>query len=88
MMIVSFGASWPFSIAKSLKAGSTRGKSLLFLVLIDFGYLCGIIWKITEWHNTGEFSYPLVAYILNLIMVTTDTLLYFRNRRIEKATAV
>lgn len=87
LMIVSFGASWPFSIAKSVKSRSTIGKSLLFLVLIDFGYACGIAWKILEWQQSGVFAYPMVAYILNLLMVTTDMMVFFRNKKLEKSEA-
>ncbi len=84
MMMVAFGVSWPFSLIKSAKARTTEGKSLPFLLLIDFGYACGIAWKIIEWNKSGNFSYPVLVYIINLSMVVADTLLYFRNRRIEK----
>lgn len=84
LMMVAFGVSWPFSLIKSVKARSTRGKSLPFLLLIDFGYACGIAWKLLEWRQSGNFTYPVLVYIINLSMVAADTLLYFRNRRIEK----
>ncbi|MDD4124932.1 MAG: hypothetical protein PHW77_04310 [Eubacteriales bacterium] len=86
LMMVAFGVSWPFSLIKSVKARSTKGKSLLFLLLIDFGYTCGIVWKLVEWKESGAFTYPVVVYIINLSMVVADTLLYFRNKRIEKCT--
>ena len=35
VMIVLFGISWPFNLAKSIRSKTTNGKSLLFLVLID-----------------------------------------------------
>ena len=34
LMVVSFGASWPFNVMKSWKARTAKGKSLLFLCLI------------------------------------------------------
>ena len=37
IMVLSFGASWPFNVMKSYKARTTKGKSLLFLLLIFFG---------------------------------------------------
>ena len=39
IMILCFGASWPFNVAKSYRARTAKGKSLLFLILIEVGYL-------------------------------------------------
>jgi len=79
MMVVSFGLSWPMSIRKSLMAKSTQGKSLFFMVMIEFGYVCGIAGKLVS----GNITYVFFFYVLNLIMVGTDICLYFRNRRLE-----
>ena len=82
IMVVSFGASWPFNVIKSYRARTTKGKSLLFLVLIFFGYICGIISKLTA----ESFKwYVLFFYVLNLIMVGADLLLYVRNSKLDKA---
>ena len=82
IMVVSFGASWPFNVLKSYRARTTKGKSLLFLVLIFFGYICGIISKLTA----ESFKwYVLFFYVLNLIMVGVDLLLYIRNFKLDKA---
>ncbi|MBQ8814263.1 MAG: hypothetical protein IJZ85_07205 [Lachnospiraceae bacterium] len=81
-MVVSFGASWPFNVIKSYRARTTKGKSLLFLVLIFFGYICGIISKLTA----ESFKwYVLFFYVLNLIMVGADLVLYWRNSKLDKA---
>ena len=45
IMIISFGISWPLSIVRSVRSKSTKGKSLLFMCFIAFGYVCGIIAK-------------------------------------------
>ena len=80
IMVVSFGASWPFNVMKSYRARTTKGKSLLFLLLIFFGYIAGIIAKLTA----DSFKwYVLFFYVLNLIMVGADLLLYVRNKRID-----
>ena len=42
IMILCFGASWPFNVAKSYRARTAKGKSLLFLILIEVGYVAGI----------------------------------------------
>ncbi len=82
-MVISFGISWPVSIAKSWRSRTSKGKSLFFLIMIAFGYAAGVIWKVLEFQNTGHFRYPFIFYILNLCMVLTDIVLYFRNRRFD-----
>ncbi len=87
LMIVSFGASWPFNVIKSYKARTTKGKSLLFLLLILFGYIAGILSKLINpdyMQSIGSKWYVLFFYVLNFIMVFCDLCLYFRNRNIEK----
>ena len=87
LMLVAFGASWPLNVVKSLKTKSTKGKSLFFLILIVSGYICGIASKLLNESYMASFSskwYVLAVYILNLIMVSTDLVLYFRNAAYEK----
>ena len=80
MMILCFGISWPLSIVRSYRSRSTKGKSLLFMCFIAFGYVCGIISKcITQTYNLAFWF-----YFPNVIMVCTDIGLYFRNRAIER----
>ena len=86
LMIVSFGASWPLNVIKSYKSRTTKGKSLAFLCLIVFGYIAGIISKLINETYMASFSqkwYVLFFYVLNLIMVGTDLILYFRNKRFD-----
>lgn len=85
IMVISFGISWPISIMKSCRSRTAKGKSLFFLFMIWIGYIAGIIWKVMDFNNTGTFRYPTVFYILNLIMVSIDICLYFRNRKFDKA---
>ena len=83
IMIVSFGASWPLNVLKSWRARTTKGKSLAFLCLIFFGYIAGIISKLTA----ESFKwYVLFFYVLNLVMVGTDLCLYYRNYLLDKKT--
>ena len=87
VMIVSFGASWPMNVIKSYKARTSKGKSLWLLCLIVFGYIAGIISKFLNEAYMAEFSqkwYVLFFYFLNLIMVSADLILYFRNRKLDK----
>ena len=87
-MVISFGVSWPLNVIKSYKARTTKGKSLGFLCLIFFGYIAGIISKLineTYMATFGQKWYVLFFYVLNFVMVFTDLMLYFRNRKLDKA---
>lgn len=87
IMIVSFGASWPLNVIKSYKARTTKGKSLGFLCLIFFGYIAGVLSKLLNESYMMAFAskwYVLFFYVLNLIMVGIDLLLYIRNYRLDK----
>lgn len=87
IMIVSFGASWPMNVLKSWKARTTKGKSLAFLCLILFGYIAGIAGKLLNpsyMAAIAEKWYVLFFYVLNFVMVGTDLILYFRNKRLDK----
>lgn len=82
-MLLCFGAAWPFSIYKSYTSRSSKGKSVGFLIIVIIGYIAGILNKIFY-----SYDNVIYLYILNLLMVSADTLLYFRNNRIadkEKA---
>ena len=86
-MVVLFGISWPFSVVKSYRSRSTKGKSLLFLCLVLVGYCAGILSKLLNPEYLASFStkwYILFFYVLNFCMIFADFLLYFRNRAIEK----
>ena len=75
-MLLCFGAAWPFSIYKSYTSHSVAGKSLLFLLIVFTGYIAGILHKI--FYN---MDYVVYLYLLNMVMVGVDTLLFLRNRR-------
>ena len=78
LMLVCFGFSWPFSIAKSIRSKSTKGKSLMFMLLVFFGYIFGIIHKVLYSYNWVTW-----AYVALLILVMCDLILYWINRRRE-----
>lgn len=79
LMVVSFGFAWPTSIANSLRARTAKGKSPYFLAIIIFGYICGIASKFIA----GKFNYVVIFYVINLVMVSIDLGIYFRNRRLD-----
>jgi lipopolysaccharide export LptBFGC system permease protein LptF len=78
IMLICFGAAWPVSIYKSIRSRTTKGKSLIFLIIILIGYVAGIAFKVT-----GKVDLVLGLYILNSIMVSIDLILFIRNRKLE-----
>lgn len=73
LMLISFASSWPVSIIKAIRTKIVIGKSPLFMSIIIFGYIMGIIHKVI--HTPGD---PVVwLYVLNMLIVTTDLILYF-----------
>lgn len=82
IMVVCFGASWPLNLMKSYRARTTKGTSLLFLLLISFGYICGIVSKLSA---ESYKWYVLFFYVLNLVMLAVNLLVYWRNYKLDKA---
>lgn len=88
IMVICFGASWPFNIIRAYKARTTKGTSLPFMLLIDIGYIAGMLCKILQMNiGTGLTWLGYVAfafYIINFLMVSTGVAIYFRNKCIDK----
>lgn len=80
IMLLCFGAAWPFSIWKSYKSRSNQGKSMLFMAIVEVGYISGMIHKVL-------YSRDIVLYLyaLNFVLVLTDMVLYWRNARFAEA---
>lgn len=78
LMLLCFAASWPFSIIKAIRTKVVAGKSPLFMSLIEVGYVCGILYKVTS----PAPDWRVWLYVLNLLIIGTDLVLYFmyRNR--------
>jgi hypothetical protein len=91
IMLLCFGFAWPISIYKSFVSKKTAGKSLLFLIVLQTGYIAGILYKLTEFlddikiNPDTTININLYLYILNLVLITIDECLYLRNRRLEAA---
>jgi len=83
-MLICFGASWPAAVMKTYRTKNVGGKSLLFLVLILVGYICGMINKIT---NFG-YNYGFWLYVLNFALVFCDFVLYLRYKDGKAAQAM
>ena len=71
IMLICFGAAWPFSIYRSAKARSTKGKSLLFMLVVATGYVAGIANKLVY-----NFDGVVYLYVFDLVLVSTDIALF------------
>ena len=80
VMLVCFGFSWPISVVNNYRSRTAKGMSPFFILLIMSGYLAGITAKILS----GNYSFVLAVYILNLVLVSLNLLIYFRNIRIDQ----
>ncbi|MBQ3376548.1 MAG: hypothetical protein IJG49_09110 [Erysipelotrichaceae bacterium] len=86
IMLVCFGVSWPVNAVKAYKARNTKGTSLLFLLLIFTGYVAGIGSKLTNRSYMAQIDkkwYVLIVYVINLVSLIVNLLIYYRNRKLE-----
>ena len=72
-MLICFGVSWPISIAKSVRTKVVSGKSPVFMAIICLGYISGATHKILY-----SLDWVISLYVLNMIMITIDMVLYFK----------
>ncbi len=79
LMLFCFGFSWPFSIAKSLRSRSTQGKSFVFMLMVELGYVFGIVHKVLY-----SRDWVVWAYVALFFVVAVDIALYVRNWRLEQ----
>lgn len=80
IMLVCFGFSWPMNLIKAYRARTAKSTSLPFILLIITGYIAGICAKIAN----GNLNYVLIAYLLNLAIVSLNLVVYFRNVALDK----
>ncbi len=80
IMLICFGASWPISVMKNIKAHTAKNMSLQFILLIITGYVAGITAKILN----GQINYVLVVYLVNLAFVSVNLAVYFINRHYDR----
>ena len=80
IMLVCFGFSWPMNLIKAYKSRTAKSTSLPFILLIITGYIAGICAKLAS----GNLNYVLIAYLLNLAIVSLNLVVYFRNVALDK----
>ena len=87
MMLVAFGASWPFNIMKSWRSRTAKGKSVVFEFIVVFGYLIGVTGKLILFRRTGVLPYSTWFYLADIQMVVIDIALYYRNAALDRREA-
>lgn len=93
LMILCFGLSWPISIRKSWVSRTAKGKSVFFEFFIWVGYIFGIARKVILWMEANAAGTTLdwlfylgwFFYVLNIVEISIDMILYFRNVKLDKA---
>jgi uncharacterized membrane protein (Fun14 family) len=80
IMLICFGCSWPMNLIKNIKAKTAKSMSLQFILLIIIGYVAGIAAKII----THRINYVLAVYLLNLVIVSMNLVVYFINKNHDK----
>ncbi len=94
VMVLCFGASWPFNIIRAYKARTAKGTSLQFTVLIGIGYVGGILNKVFTAVQKGSIYWTdgvygflhilaFAFYFINLAMIITAIAIYFRNKKLD-----
>ncbi|MFH0975605.1 MAG: hypothetical protein V1874_07450 [Spirochaetota bacterium] len=78
VMLICFGISWPFAIARTLKTKNVKGLSVTFYLFIVVGYVSGIIHKLLY-----SMDYVIYLYALNAVMVAIQIFLVFYYRKPE-----
>lgn len=80
VMLICFGLSWPLNVIKAYRARTAKGTSLPFILLIIIGYVAGITAKVI----TGQINYVLIVYLLNLLIVSLNIVVYIRNMTLDR----
>lgn len=80
IMLICFGLSWPMNAYKNFKARTAAGTSWQFILLITLGYFAGIAAKFVS----GTINWVLAVYLINVVCIAANWVVYFRNRAIDR----
>lgn len=75
VMLICFGAAWPFSIYELIKTKKAKGKSVKYVVIILAGYISGMCFQ-----YFGDRNAIFFLYFLNAILVSVDLALTLKYR--------
>lgn len=80
-MMLCFAAAWPFNIAREWKARTAIGSSPWFMVVIEVGYILGMINKVVN----DDVNYVFAFYVLDFILVLIGLAIFVRNTAIDRS---
>ena len=80
-MLLCFAAAWPFNIARSWKARTAVGTSPWFMLVIELGYVLGMINKVVN----DDVNYVFAFYVLDFILVLIGLAIFVRNTAIDRS---
>ncbi len=83
LMLLCFGLSWPVNLVKSIKARTAKNTSLFFIILILTGYIAGITSKLIS----KTINYVFCLYVINLVVVSANLVVYFLNKKRDENSA-
>lgn len=64
--------AWPISITRMIKRRSTKGKGIIFSLIVLLGYVFGIIHKLFY-----DFDFVIYIYFLDTALVLVDLSVFF-----------
>ena len=80
-MMLCFAAAWPFNIARAWRARTAIGSSPWFMVVIEVGYILGMINKVVN----DDVNYVFACYVLDFILVRSGLAIFVRNTAIDRS---
>ncbi len=80
-MLLLFASAWPFNIVRAWRARTSVGNSVVFMVVIEIAYLCGMLSKIVA----DNVNYVFAFYVLDFCLVGIALCIWFRNRAIDRS---
>ena len=80
-MMLCFAAAWPFNIARSWKARTAVGTSPWFMLVIELGYVLGMMNK----YVNNDVNYVFAFYVLDFVLVLIGLAIYARNKTIDRS---
>lgn len=79
-MMLCFAAAWPFNIARAWRARTAVGSSPVFMLVIELGYILGMINKVVN----DSVNYVFAFYVLDFVLVLIALAIFLRNRRLDR----
>ena len=80
-MLLCFAAAWPFNFVRAWRARTAVGTSPWFMLVIELGYVLGMINKVVN----DDVNYVFAFYVLDFVLVLIGLAIYARNKAIDRS---